>query len=502
MHIIIVGAGNVGTQLAKFLIQEKHDVSIIEANEDRARHASNRLDCMVIHNEGNNLYTLEEAGIAKADALVCVTDSDEVNMIVCGLAASHFATKLPAHFDTPEDAASGKLAFPKLLKIARVRNEDYVRLIHSGGRQILGIDHFIHPGMEVARSIIKAIEHGVMGDIISFSNTPYELGSIDIAGGSAMDGLALSDYRKLVPHESLVTLVEREDEVMLPSGSTVLSGGDRIHILANGKNLPGIFHLAGDTHRSIRKIGIVGGGKLGSLIAEGLLNEVSFMNEHFKNRKSPKKHDFLLSLLSSLKPKSGRHVTIIEKDYRLCKELAARFPAALILNEDISDEGFVNEEQLDNLDCLIATTSNQELNIITAVYLKSRGIARTIAMVTGSGYAVMARHLGVDVVIPMQSVVTDSILSHLMGSGVKEIHSIGDGNIDLIEVEIGKNAPIINKPISEFKISTGGLLMLVNRGKVSFIPKGDYVFNEGDRIVLITRTGSQAEIDKYFNTDR
>src|SRR5215471_18686986 len=90
MRIIIVGAGRTGTQLARYLIREKHDVALIESNEERARHASNRLDCLVLHDEGNNYASLEEAGIAKAQALVCVTDSDEVNMIICGIAASKY----------------------------------------------------------------------------------------------------------------------------------------------------------------------------------------------------------------------------------------------------------------------------------------------------------------------------------------------------------------------------------------------------------------------------
>ena len=112
MHIVIVGAGSVGIQLARHLIQEKHDVSLIEANAERARHASNHMDCLVLQDNGNSLYTLEEAGIAKADALVCVTGSDELNMIICALAESRY---------------------PGLLKIARVRNDDYVRLSRPAG---------------------------------------------------------------------------------------------------------------------------------------------------------------------------------------------------------------------------------------------------------------------------------------------------------------------------------------------------------------------------------
>jgi trk system potassium uptake protein TrkA len=481
MRIVIIGAGMVGTQLAQHLIQEKHDVSIIEANEERARHASNRIDCMVLHDEGNSIKALEEAGIARADALVCVTDSDEVNMIICGLAASRYGRG---------GEAGG------LLKIARVRNDDYIHLSRSGDKQVLGIDHFIHPNMEASRSMLKAIEHGAMGDIISFSNTPYELGSIDVATDSAFDGLALRDYRRMVSAESLVTLIERRGDVLLPSGATVLERGDRVHILANGDALPGIFAFAGDTEKPIRNIGIVGGGRVGSLLAEGLFNKDGLSGEPGDTRRE--KRGFLFPLLKPLLPRSGRRIVIIEQDYRLCKELAARFPEALILNEDISDESFVNEEQLDDLDLLVTTTNNQELNIITAVYLKSRGIERTIAMVTGSGYAAMARQLGVDVVIPMKTVVVDSILSCLMGSGVKEVHRIGDGSVDIIEVEIARDAPAANMPISEFRLSAGGLLMLVNRGGASFIPKGDYVFSEGDHIVLIAKTGSQAEIEKYF----
>jgi trk system potassium uptake protein TrkA len=466
MHIVIVGAGNTGTQLAKHLINEKHDVTIIESNEQKAKHISNRLDCIVIHNSGNNISALKNSGITKADALVCVTESDEINMIICGLAASQFTDK------------SGKL-----LKIARVRNADYLNLSHFDGNPVLGIDHLIHPGMEAARSIIRAIEHGVIGEIFSFSNTSYEMGAIDIGAGSAMDGLSLVDYRNLVTYESLVTLVERGDDVMLPSGATVLKSGDRIHVLADGKHLPDIFGIAGDIQKPIRKIGIVGGGELGSLIAEGLLN------------KNASRFSFLKFLL----PKN-RRIVIIEQDSRLCGDLAARFPSALILNEDISDESFVNEEELDDLDCLITTTANEQLNIITAVFMKSRGIKRTIALVSGSGHAAMARHLGVDVVIPMQMVVVDSIFSKLMGSGIKEVHSLGDGKVDLIEVEVGKNAPVIDKPISAFRLSYGGLLLLVNREGGSFIPKGGYVFKEGDRIVLIAGVGSKAEIEKYFNT--
>jgi trk system potassium uptake protein TrkA len=469
MRIVIIGAGLVGTQLAKYLIQEKHDVSLIEANEEKARHASNRIDCLVIHDEGNSLAALEEAGIARADALVCVTDSDEVNMLICGLAASRY---------------------PALIKIARVRNDDYVKLNSASpveDRRVLGIDHFVHPDVEASRSILAAIEHGAMGDVLAFAGTSYELGSVDVEAHSPFDGLVLRDFRELVTGETLVTLLERKGESILPAGDTALEKGDRVHILSNEAEMDRIFRLAGRSDKPLRRIGIVGGGRVGALIAAGLLR-----------RGELEVKGSIFSLFKSLIPKNSRRVIIIEQDYALCKELSARFPEALILNEDISDESFVAEERLEDLDLIVTTTNNQELNMIAAVYLKSRGVRRAIAMVTGAGYAAIARQLGVDVVIPMKSVVVDSILSHLMGGNVREVHRLGDGSVGIIEIDIGKESPAAEKPITGLNLSGKGLVMLVNRGGTSFIPRGDYVFKGGDRIILIAKNGNEAEIERFF----
>ncbi|MDR1420594.1 MAG: Trk system potassium transporter TrkA [Treponema sp.] len=465
MRIVIVGAGQVGTQLAWRLIQEKHDVSLIESDEERARHASNRLDCMVIHDEGNSWKALEDAGILKAEALVCVTESDEVNMIICSLAASRHGN---------------------LLTIARVKNDDYVRLNRSG-EQVMGISHFVHPDMEASRSVLDAIGHGALGDILSFANTSWEVGSITINADCPFDGLCIKDYHEKITGDSMVILVERNGECILPAGSTLLARGDRAHFLAREADMDHIFKLAGQPEKKpLRKIGIAGGGRTGTLIAEGLLER--------KEETGGSVFSFFRSLFS----KTGRRLTIIEKDYALCGELAARFPGALVLNEDISDENFVAEEGIGDLDLIIAATEHQELNIITAVYLKSRGVTRTIAMVTGSGYAAIARGLGVDVVIPVKSAVVDAILSRLVGKGITGIHSLVEGSTSIIEIDIDKASPAVGTPLREYTFSKESLLVLVNRGENSFLPRGDYVMEGGDHVFVIVKKGSEAEIRGLF----
>ncbi|MDR1506461.1 MAG: NAD-binding protein [Treponema sp.] len=487
MRIIIVGAGLVGVQLARQLVEEKHDVSVIESNEERARYVSNRLDCMVLHDEGNSISVLKEAGIARADALVCVTESDEVNMIICGLAAE----------------------YKGLLKIARVRNDEYVRRNFQNigeERSAMGIDFFIHPDVEAARSTLDAISHGAIGDIFSFAGTDYELGSIGINPGSPFDGLVLAQFRTLLEGESLVTLVERRGECILPQGTTELAAGDRIYLLAKEQVIDEGFHLAGRDEKSIRKIGIVGGGRLGSLIAAGILRGEIDDPRIRKNDKG------FFSILKTFIPKNLRNVVIIEQDYGICKDLASRFPEALILNEDISDESFVAEEKIDDLDLIVTATEHQELNIITAVYLKSRGVKRAIAMVTGSGYVAIARQLGIDVVIPMKSVVVDSILSKLMGGGIRGLRHIGDGSTGILEIVISGGSQAEGKALKDFHLPEGALVMLVDPAQRSvdpdgektvlpadtFIPRGDYVYTAGHRILLIARNGTEMDIMKIF----
>ena len=478
MKVIIVGAGFTGTQLARYLVQDKHNVSLIESDGERARQASNRIDCLVLNDEGNNFKALEEAGIAGADALVCVTDSDELNMIICGLAASRYN---------------------ELIKIARVRNYDYMKLNlaefmdTNHGTRVFGIDRFVYPDIEAAQAVLNALTHGAQGNILRFPDTPYELGSVYIKEGSPLDGLPLMNFHYLVPEEGLIPLIERKQECFLPSGSTTLCHGDLIHIMAEEKNMDNIFHLAGRTETPLRRIGIVGGGRLGSLIAEEILS----LTDKYLNVDKSKKGS-LSSLLRSLGNKNKHRLTIIEQNYQVCKELAARFPGALVLNEDISDESFVAEERIGELDLIITATDNQELNIIAAIYLKSRGVRKAIALVSGPEYKTIAIQLGVDVAIPMKSVVVDSILSHLMGKGISGIHSMGDGTVEIMEIEISEKSHAAEKAIREFKISSDGLILLVNRAETPFIPKGDYIFKAKDKIFLIVKHGSEGEIEKFF----
>ncbi|MDR2602688.1 MAG: NAD-binding protein [Spirochaetaceae bacterium] len=481
MRVVIIGAGRVGFRLAARLTAENHDVSLIEKDESRAREISPRVDCLILKKDGASLAALEEAGLAKADALVCVTGADEQNLIICAIASSRYKD---------------------VLKIARVRNEDYANLKISGSgaalhmvseqKNFLGVKHFIHPDIEAARAVLRAIDYGAAGETLSFGNSGFVLCSLEVTPNSVMDGLPLNRWRKNDTGESLVALLERDGESIPPGGGSVLQRGDRVHVLCSQHDADKIFKASGAGEKIIRSIGIAGASKIGVLIASGLIHG---------NASAPNSHRSAFSVFKSFIKRSGRRVVLIEKNYEKCREFSARHPDALVFNQDITDENFVAEESIGALDLIVMATDKQDLNIISALYLKSQGVKRAAALVSTEAYAVIARRLGVDVVIPTTAAVTDAILSRIIGKSVKGVHTVGDGSVEIYEIKVRKDAAIKNLPITGLRLSCGALVLLVSRDGTSFIPKGDYIFMEGDEVIIIAKAQSM-ELESFFGNSK
>lgn len=357
MKIVIIGAGFTGIQLAKRLIEEHNDVVLIDNNEDIARHAGNRLDCTVIQADGNNLENLENAGIAKANALVCVTNSDEINMITCSLV----------------DAV-----YPNLLKIARVRNYAYyvntnaARKHHAetfvgDHRPLYGIDFMIHPDVEAAEAIVSAVAHGAVTDVLTFGKSEYELTRVQIEPMSKMDGIEVKNIRTLTNRKFIVVYVESKDCSTLPSGNTVIHAGDSVGILTQKENVPTILELCGSKIEELKKVALVGAGRIGTIVADRIIEKrtTSLFGKFFEKAHKRIAQDFV----------------IIDSDEELCKQAIERFPNANVFCADITDEGFIQEEGLDKFNLVICATHNHELNMVVSAYIESLGVEKTIALV-------------------------------------------------------------------------------------------------------------------------
>ena len=344
MKIVIVGAGFTGIQLAKLLISEKNEVAIIDNNEETMRHAANFLDCTIIHADGNNLENLEDAGIAKADALVCVTNSDEVNMITCSLV----------------DAV-----YPNILKIARVRNFAYyfntasVQKIRNNDfqvkqRPLYGIDYMVHPDVEAADAIAQAVDSGVIGNVLSFDNSDFKIARIKIEAGSKFDGLRLKDIRKETSRKLLVAYIEQNGETSLPKGDTLIQEGNTIGVLASKDDFGELLRLSGAAHVELRKVALIGAGRIGTIVAKKMLSSTDQKSSKFSK------------IISGLSLKRNHDFVIIDSDEELAQAASDNFPSARVMCADATDEAFLREEGITDFDLAICATHNHEMNMVLA----------------------------------------------------------------------------------------------------------------------------------------
>lgn len=481
MNIMIIGAGFTGVQLAKRLINEGNIVKLIDNNEDIIRHISNRLDCEVIDADGNNLQTLEELGLAKMDALVTLTESDEINMITCSLV----------------DAV-----YPDILKIARVRNYAYyvnsndaahhhAETFKGNHRPLYGIDYMIHPDVEAAEAIVKAVEHGAISDIVDFGDDgEFEIAALQIASQSKLDGKSLKDIRTLTEKKFLVVYHETKEEgsdntvTNLPGGDSVLHAGDRIAIITKKDDIPSLLELCGIKIDAIKKIALVGIGRIGTIVADRIIE---------KDKSS------LLQKIFNGTKRSTQTLTIIDNDKKLCEEAEEKFPQAKVFNADITDDSFIEEEKIFKYNLVICATHNHEMNMVVSAYLESLGVEKTIALVAQSQFGNIARKLGIDVAIPMRDTLVDSIISHLHGKSVTGIHTVANGEFEIVECDLPSSSKFIGKQLKDIASPGEFLILLVRKpgGAKYELPQGNTFFSVGDHLVIIEKTGDKKVLEKF-----
>ncbi len=461
--IVVVGAGSTGFQLARQLVADNQDVTLIERDADTAKYALNNLDCMVINGIGNDLRLLRQAGIRDAEFFIALTDSDEFNMVVCGLASREFSVPF---------------------KIARVRNQQYYARSHLFDGSLLDIDYIVNPEIEAARAIVQTVEHGVTSEVVALADTDIEMRVLPIVGGSLFCDRTIAQTRAELPLEFLVCGLLRGERFDLPHGDTLVREGDELYVSASEEALDQLFDRAGRPKLRMRQVILVGGGRVGSFVAESLLD----------GRERRRR----LRLLRAFGRK--RRLKIIESDTARSKSLADRFPGAIVINGDISGEGFFEEESLGNHDLIITTTANQELNVLAAIFAKTYGIKRSIALVNKYNYLTLANRLGVDVIISPKNSVVSAVLKIVRRGRVRSVASLFGGQAEVIESTVDSSARMAGRSIREVDFPDQALIVSVRRDGVGLFPHGGLVMRDGDRLTIIARTDAIGRVEELFDS--
>jgi trk system potassium uptake protein TrkA len=326
------------------------------------------------------------------------------------------------------------------------------------------------------------VEHGAVTDVLAFDNSDYVMTRITVDAGSKLDGAKVMEVRQITDKPCLISYIESEGKPLLPSGPTVIHANDTLGLLTLPEHIPHFLELSGSKTQRISKIALLGAGRIGTIVAEKLMQEKksNFLLRLLRNSVHP--------LLKQFKPK----FIIVDKDEERVKAAAERFPNVSVFRGDITDESFLAEEGIGNYDLVICVTHNHELNIVVAGYLKSQGVQKTITLVASSEFAGIARKVGSDVAVPLKDAVIDTILGHLRGKAVTGIHTVSTGELEIIEYEVPEEAGTCGKALKEIALPGSYLLLLVQKKDAvrCVLPTGDTIIESGDRLILVTYTES------------
>ncbi len=456
MNVVILGAGLVGMRLAHQLVSEGEEVTLIEKDAEAARRANDRLDCRVLIGEGNSLPMLQQADLKQANFFISVTESDEINMISCSLVAAEYSEPVT---------------------VARVRNLAYstTRMVRQ---RLYGIDHIINPEIEAARAVIRSLERGAVGIVNPFRDSGLSMTSITVDQNSRLINRSVSEIRIMIKGDFLVPLILRERQSFVPTGETTILVGDIMYIIADDKGTDVFLAAAGRRRQELRRIAIVGGGRIGRYVADYLIGDTDDDGIQM---------GAWAAIIGKMERRqSRRSVHFIEREYGLCRDLSEQYPDALVTNSDISDEELSEAGMLEGYDLLVSATGNQELNLVSAMHAKNHGVSRTIALVRKASYVTMARGMGIDVTVSVTDTMVDSILGILRRGNIRSVYTIAGSDFEIIDFHLDENSPMAGTSVKQLKLPKDSLILVVNRGSDYVLPGGDFIIAVGDRLVMIT----------------
>lgn len=439
MNIIIVGCGKVGATVAEQLFDEGHDICVIDCDDNAVDKVTQALDVRGVVGNGAIYNVQLEAGVEDADLFIAVTPNDELNLLCCLIAQKS------THCET----------------IARVRDPDY--LSERGFiKERLGLSSIINPEYEAALEMSRLFRIPSAIAVDTFAAGKVELLKMELPTGSPLAGKAIYEAMGKSSGKVLICAVERDGEVIIPSGSFVLRAGDEISFVTSHKEAEPFFKKAGMDVGRIKKIMIIGGGKISYYLAH-MLDEFGFK------------------------------VKIIEADRKRCEVLAESLPSSVvIINGDGTDEQLLYEEDMDSMDGFASLTDFDEENIVLSLYLKNNTDAKVLTKISKHNFGVVLDKLDVGSTIYPKFITAEMIVSYVralgnsQGSNVQKLYKIVDNKVEALEFYARGMSDVIGIPLSDLQLKDNLLVCCINRGEKMIIPNGLTTIEVGDTVIVVT----------------
>ena len=450
MKIIILGAGEVGGNLAQNLTEEASDITVIDTNSDRLSALQDRFDIRTIRGMGSHPDIMRQAGAEDADMLIAVTNSDEVNMVACQVAYTVF--------NTPT-------------KIARVRSSAYIR---DGGifrDNAMPVDVIVNPEAIVTHDIRRLIDNPGALQVMDFAEGQAQLVGIKAYYGGPLVDQELRYLRQHIPTvDTRVAAIFRKNRPIIPKGNTVIEADDEVFFIAASKDIKNVMSEMRRVEKPNKRVVIAGGGHIGEQLARTI---------------------------------EGRYgVRIIEHNRQRCYELSENLDRTIVLSGDASDRDLLLEENIEDTDVFCAVTNDDEANIMSSMLAKSLGARKVITLINNPAYVDLIEGRNIDTVISPQQATLGSILTHVRRGDIARVHSLRRGAAEAIEAIAHGNessSKLIGRKIEDIELPAGTNIGAIVRGDNVVIAHDDIVIKPDDHVVLfLVEKARIKDVEKLF----
>jgi len=457
-NILILGLGGIGFYLAKRLLHEEYAVTVIEPDMELVRYADGNLDARIITGSAMNISCWQEAQADRMNYLIAVTDNDAVNML---------SSMIGDRFGIEQ-------------KIARVRSRDFGNEDSILQGKDLKIDLFIHPEELTAQEIARLINRTSGDEIIDIALGQMQVLAARIYDDSPLAGKNLIEIARIYNDFSFrVVAISRGITTIIPGGEQKILAKDQILIMAAKKDLPRLMELTGIQQQRRHRVMILGGGLVGSRLAQLLDKNV--------------------------------HVRLLEKDEKRAEELSAMLLDTEVLHGDGSDKNVLEEAGLLDMDTFIATTGENETNIMSCLLAKqlmtgeSEGprcsLKKTICLVNKEEYMVLASTSGSDIVLNKKTLAGNEILSFIRQSELLSVLHMHGFDAEVVDLIAAPGAPVTKKPLARLDTTLAGHIIIGSgfRDGTWSTAVGTTHIQDGDRAIVICNADYLKEVRKLFS---
>lgn len=436
MEIVISGLGSVGTTLMQELVDEGHNIVVIDINAQKIENAVNKFDVKGVIGNGASTSVLKEAGVQHFDLFIGATNHDELNILCCIIAKKLGAKKT----------------------IARASKPEYLDLFKNEGD--LGLSLMVNPQYEAALEISRMLRFPSAIKVNEFSNGKVELVEFLVSEDSPLVGLPLKKLGSIFKEKVLICAAQRDDKAIIPTGDFVIQAGDRLFVTATMKHISLFFKHLG-WNRQAKDAIIVGG----STTAYYLCKELD---------------------------KIGIHAKLIEKDPQKASIFSEDFKKINVILGDGTDQELLLEEGLATTDAFVALANMDEQNIIMSMFATSQDVPKVITKIDQLGYYDMLQKSGIYSAVSTKTSTTDRIIrfvrliGNAQGSTVKRVFHIIDDTTEILEFEAKENFKRFDVPIQQLNLKKHLLVAGIIRKGELITPSGQDVIKLGDNVIIVT----------------